>query len=79
MEIVAAVADLLQASQEAHRAALMLRQRRDPEYIPRLIQAQTLRLQALTEDPERTDPAWAMERASHDALMAFYEKHLTKQ
>lgn len=76
---MAAVADLLQASQEAHRAALILRQRRDPAYIPHLVRAHDLRLKALEADPKRVDPSWLMERANHDALMAFYEKHLTKQ
>ena len=71
-----AVADLLSASQDAHRAALILRQHRDPAYLSRLTDARDLRLQALAADPERIDPAWGLERANHDALMAFYAKHL---
>lgn len=43
-----------------------------------LVQAQQHRLQAQSIDPERADPAWAAEAATHphDALLAFYAEQL---
>lgn len=70
------VAELLQASTDAHRVALILRRQRDPGHRKPLQSAYDYRLQALEADPKRADTAWSMERADHDALMAFYAKHL---
>lgn len=70
------VAELLSASREAHRSALLLRQRRDPAHRDMLSQARDFRVQAVEADPAFVDPAWADERANHGALMAFYAKHL---
>ena len=72
------VAELLQASTDAHRAALLLRNRRDPAYRTYLQSAYDHRTEALKADPERADLAWTLERANHEALMAFYEKHLAE-
>jgi len=72
------VADLLAASQAAHQTALLLRQRRDTAHRDHLIRARDLRLEAHAADPAHADPAWALERADHDALLVFYARMLER-
>ena len=83
------VAVLLGASMAAHDRAKALRnsKARDPETrakaLAELIKARDLRVQALAEDPKRTDPAWDDEQKrtpngldTHDQLMTFYQQQL---
>jgi len=69
------VADLLQQSLQAHERARILRQkpatREEAKVV--LAEARSLRLQALSEDPNMSDPAWASERVPHATMMTFYE------
>lgn len=68
------VADLLTASRAAHQAAIPRKGRsRD---LTVLLRAAELRDEALALDPDRTDPEWANDKASHADLMAFYAEKL---
>jgi hypothetical protein len=55
-------------------------QRPDPDYAQAeqaIASALDTRLQAQQLDPDHTDPAWALDRGQHDALIAFYAKYPT--
>jgi len=84
------VSNLLRESMAAHDKAKALRNSgrgRNPEIraqaLAELIKARDLRLQALAEDPDRTDPAWTDEQKrtptgvdTHEELMCFYQQQL---
>lgn len=78
------VGDLLRQSMSAHDRAKDQRRRGNRDQAREsLLQARALRLQALAEDPERTDIAWAAEQArtplgrdTHDELLKFYREQL---
>jgi hypothetical protein len=69
---------------DAHQRAKHFRVVKDKERErAALIEARDLRLEALAQDPKRTDPAWDEEQAktpmgrdTHDELMVFYESML---
>lgn len=76
------VAELLEASMAAHNRAKALRTGKRPDKVGArvaLLEARDRRRQALQADPEREDPAWALEQGrtaagadTHESLMAFY-------
>lgn len=67
------VSALLQQSLAAHERAKALRKsKQKDEARTVLIEARSLRLDALAEDPDRTDPAWDQERVPHNDMMTFY-------
>lgn len=79
------VSDLLQQSRDAHqryREALPTRGYMGDPVSARasLVQALDYREQAVSADPELTEPAWAAEASTHDhtALLAFYREQLSR-
>jgi hypothetical protein len=73
-----AVADLLAESLIAHERAKQLRRNPSTRAEAKIVLAlaRDLRLEALAEDPERTNPAWAAERVPHADMMQFYVSQL---
>jgi hypothetical protein len=68
------VAEWLTASRQAHRAALLARQKKDfTANRAHLATAVAARTNAHTLDPEHADAAWGDERPDqHERLMTFY-------
>jgi hypothetical protein len=78
------VAELLQQSMAQHRVYQQLARARDITRAKEAMkQARDLREYALSQDPTRSDPAWAEEqtatptgRDTHEELTAFYAEYL---
>jgi hypothetical protein len=78
------VSDLLARSLAAHKRAQQLRHKGDSAAATvALTEARDLRMQAIAEDPEHTDPAWTDEQGAaspgtdtHAAMMQFYATKL---
>lgn len=78
------VADLLRQSMAAHNQYKQLARQRDKVGArAEMVKARDLRRQAITLDPDRTDPQWAVEQTNtathantHDELTRFYVEQL---
>lgn len=74
----ATVRELLAQSRAAHaeyRSLTTARVAKDVTLVP-LARARDLRQQAHDADPEHSDPAWTLDKASHSELMSFYRQQL---
>jgi len=69
------VAEILRRSLAEHERAKLLRRTDKEQARSVLTAARDLRLQALGEDPDRKDPAWAA-GVPHDEMMRFYAEQL---
>lgn len=68
------VSELLAASAAFHEASLP--RKGVPRDKFKLLQAASLRVEALAADPEMSDSAWSLGKANHQDLMAFYAENL---
>jgi hypothetical protein len=68
------VSELLAASAAAHEASLP--RKGAPRDKFKLLQAASLRVEALVADPEMSNAGWSAGKAKHQDLMAFYAEQL---
>ena len=68
------VSELLAASAAAHQASMP--RKGVPRDKFKLLQAASLRVEALAADPEMSNAGWSGGKAKHQDLMAFYAEQL---